>query len=457
MSEQHSTISKQGSIVQQAGFLPPPQTVSQVQPSKSVPDQQRFKNKLQEYTQKAPTQLPVYQTVNEGTQHAPQFRCTVLVDGTYYKSPNTFPQRKGAEQDAARVALDDINQKIKDDGRPLICEDTTFCKSILNEYAVKIHVERPMYRTSQLEGHLPVFVSSVDFNGVSYSGGTGRNKKEAEQLAARAAILSALDSDPSQTISSIIKSKLKLYATLNKTKDNSSVLNAAVPLPNIREDTSSDSNKRKEAGDAGIDVNLSRTGISQPSLDESARIQAAPGSLHAFKKPKPETPITAAASPIVSVPAGSEQVQPLPEGASPIVFAPAGSEQVQPLPKGASPIVFVPAGSEQVQPLPKGASPIVFVPAGSEQVQPFPEGVKRSRKSKKKAKKKLQVDAQIVTAAQPLRQIPPCLVVFVSPKQAARACSTAWEMHLCFGLRGGTFSYSFFFFTLSLRFQTNSP
>lgn len=87
-----------------------------------VPDQQRFKNKLQEYTQKAPTQLPVYQTVNEGTQHAPQFRCTVLVDGTYYKSPNTFPQRKGAEQDAARVALDDINQKIKDDGRPLICE-----------------------------------------------------------------------------------------------------------------------------------------------------------------------------------------------------------------------------------------------------------------------------------------------------------------------------------------------
>ena len=39
----------------------------------------------------------------------------------------------------------------------------------------------------------PVFISSLVFNGICYNGETGRNKKEVEQLAARAVILSHLD------------------------------------------------------------------------------------------------------------------------------------------------------------------------------------------------------------------------------------------------------------------------
>jgi dsRNA-specific ribonuclease len=42
------------------------------------------------------------------------------------------------------------------------------------------------------DGLLPVFISSLVFNGVSYTGEAGRNKKEAEQLAARAVIVSLL-------------------------------------------------------------------------------------------------------------------------------------------------------------------------------------------------------------------------------------------------------------------------
>ena len=74
----------------------------------------------------------------------------------------------------------------------IIFQNTLFSKSILNEYATKLNVERPTYNTVHLEGLLPLFQSSVVFNGTKYTGDTARNKKEAEQLAARTAILSIL-------------------------------------------------------------------------------------------------------------------------------------------------------------------------------------------------------------------------------------------------------------------------
>ena len=55
-----------------------------------------------------------------------------------------------------------------------------------------MNLEKPTYTTVQPEGLLPVFVSSLVFNGVTYTGDAGRNKKEAEQLAARTVILSIL-------------------------------------------------------------------------------------------------------------------------------------------------------------------------------------------------------------------------------------------------------------------------
>ena len=55
-------------------------------------------------------------------------------------------------------------------------------------------LEKPTYNTVKLEreGFLPVFMSTLVFNGLYHTGELGRNKKEAEQLAARAVIISLL-------------------------------------------------------------------------------------------------------------------------------------------------------------------------------------------------------------------------------------------------------------------------
>lgn len=90
-----------------------------------LPEQLMYKNRLQEYAQRSAIQLPMYKTVNEGSQHAPKFRSTVVVDGQIYTSPNTFLQRKIAEQDVSKLALEHISKKIKDEICPLttlICE-----------------------------------------------------------------------------------------------------------------------------------------------------------------------------------------------------------------------------------------------------------------------------------------------------------------------------------------------
>lgn len=65
-------------------------------------------------------------------------------------------------------------------------------------------LEKPTYTTVQPEGLLPIFVSSLVFNGVSYTGDAGRNKKEAEQLAARTVILSILGNNFSLIYLSVI-------------------------------------------------------------------------------------------------------------------------------------------------------------------------------------------------------------------------------------------------------------
>ena len=73
-----------------------------------------------------------------------------------------------------------------------IFQNTVFCKSILNEFAVKINLQMPIYNTVQTERLPAVFKSSLVFDGVCYNGEPGGKKKEAEQLAARAVILSHL-------------------------------------------------------------------------------------------------------------------------------------------------------------------------------------------------------------------------------------------------------------------------
>ncbi|XP_047152929.1 double-stranded RNA-binding protein 4-like [Vigna umbellata] len=186
-------------------------------PSHTPGEHVMYKNRLQEFTSRSGNEIPVYQTINEGVQHIPKFRSTVRVAGIDYTSKSTFPQKKAAEQDVARLALEAILEKTREEGPSLVSEISPLCKSIVNEYASKLHIEGPSYNTvqQQLGGVLPIFTSSVVFNGTSYTGDPARTKKEAEQSAAQAAILSIMgDSSTGTKLIEIIKSKSIFYEAI---------------------------------------------------------------------------------------------------------------------------------------------------------------------------------------------------------------------------------------------------
>ncbi|CAN4079892.1 unnamed protein product [Withania somnifera] len=256
------------------------------------------KNRLQELTQRSSLDRPVYHTVNAGSQHSPLFRSSVFVDGVWYTSPNTFSHLKAAEQDAAKVALIGVKEKMKHEGCPLIREDTVFCKSILNEYAVKMNLEKPTYQTVQSAALLPVFKSTSVFNGTHYIGETGKNKKEAEQLAARAAVISILETGAGTVMFEIIKSKRKLYAALDKVQDtgdyNAGFMPMEVGLP-VHVD------KRKEVEISEGAGEKTYTGLLGYNLGQPSDVQES-NQLHAFKRPKSGSSSVEVPYPIVFVP-----------------------------------------------------------------------------------------------------------------------------------------------------------
>jgi len=63
---------------------------------------------------------------------------------------------------------------------------------VLNEYASKLSIQLPTYKSVEYKEVIPYFVCTVDLNGTSYTGDAARRKKDALELAARAAILSIL-------------------------------------------------------------------------------------------------------------------------------------------------------------------------------------------------------------------------------------------------------------------------
>ncbi|KAH9763579.1 Double-stranded RNA-binding protein 1 [Citrus sinensis] len=174
-----------------------------------LPEKHLCKNRLQEYTQKAGLPLPTYRSKNEGFPHAPKFWAQVEVNGKTYASTGRFTHVKEAEQGAARTALEHITQIVKNAGIPTI-QDPNYCKSILNEYCAKINLKKPEYTTTFGNEKHPVFISSMVFNGETYKGEVAGSKKMAEQLAARAAIQSLLESG-SEVIRQIISSKFNIH------------------------------------------------------------------------------------------------------------------------------------------------------------------------------------------------------------------------------------------------------
>lgn len=85
------------------------------------------------------------------------------------------------------------------------------CKIILNDYRTKRNIEPPTYHTFQGKMKVPFFVSSLVFNGVTYTGEVAKRKKEAEQLAARAVVQSLLGIVFTILIIHVCLKQLKIY------------------------------------------------------------------------------------------------------------------------------------------------------------------------------------------------------------------------------------------------------
>ncbi|MED6121521.1 hypothetical protein PIB30_030950 [Stylosanthes scabra] len=279
---------------------PPPHTSSSLTqnscPSSAPPLPQHlmYKNRLQEFAQRSNMPLPVYQTTSEGSSHAPRFWATVWVNGTSYTSQMPFSQRKAAEQNAAKIALENLHEKIKDDGCPLISEvpySTTlmfpdiFSKSIMNEYATKLSVEKPTYNTVMLEGLIPRFESFVAFNGTKYNSVIGKTKKEAEQLAARAAILSILGDSSSTTLQALIRSKSRLYAAVKPNESQFTEGSTVLPMTTTEYASDLQDCKNKEISTLMADETRIDVPASSNMLSSSQEFQVTIGA------PYPEGPV----------------------------------------------------------------------------------------------------------------------------------------------------------------------
>ncbi|KAL8528919.1 hypothetical protein ACS0TY_006406 [Phlomoides rotata] len=287
--------------------------MSQPPPPSGVHEEAWSKNRLQQFAQRASLPLPVYRTLSEGSPHAPAFICQVWVNGTCFTSPNSYSTRKVAEQEAAKIALIGLHDKIKNEASSRIIEGTIFCKSIIYEYAVKMSL-LPTYVTNQSTATLPTFVSSLVLNGVTYVGDAGKSKKEAEQFAARSAILSILGSESSTTMVEIVKSKLKLHDALKQDKEpvtvrtetnslkdingSSEILGDNVSSGVLALETRVSVNKRKEVNDSG---GTTLVELPESTLGQPTNTQVMGQSLYEFKRPRLAPSSAAIAPPNISM------------------------------------------------------------------------------------------------------------------------------------------------------------
>ncbi|XP_024024283.1 double-stranded RNA-binding protein 1 [Morus notabilis] len=391
--------------------FPTPQPPAPAPASSSrKPEHLMHKNRLQECTHKLNIPLPIYQTINEGFEHAPQFRATVLVDGAKYTSQKTFSTRKAAEQDVAELALKYISQKKPDDGfprgfpdaLPLIHKDTVFCKSILNEFATKMSMEMPTYNTIKPEGLLPVFNSSLVFNGASYTGGAGKNKKEAEQLAARTVILSLLgDSRMGRVLYDIITSKVKLYAALHKVSNLSTI-------PSMANTTHcSEGVPGKDVGaEASLAANNALIAASSlPTVVDNVVAGAVPefgNGEFQIVGPQPSFGVN-------NLLVQATQATEFPIAATSVV-PDSGNRPPKHEFKAQEPEHSFGANNQPELASQATKLPIQFVhPTSALSMETGPSSKKR-RKNKKKANKRLCTGAQLPIAPMPLNQSPPCSV-----------------------------------------------
>jgi len=81
-----------------------------------------FKNNLIQFALKSNMKHPEFFSRNEGSIQAPAYRSSVMVDGLIFTSQLTFFHRKAADQEVARIALEFLTKKVKDEAYSIMSE-----------------------------------------------------------------------------------------------------------------------------------------------------------------------------------------------------------------------------------------------------------------------------------------------------------------------------------------------
>ncbi|KAK1433203.1 hypothetical protein QVD17_10111 [Tagetes erecta] len=395
-----------------------------------------YKCLLIQLTQKLKKQPPLYRTQNEGSDHIPRFRSTVCVDGVSYTSSSTFKQRKMSEMDVSKVAYIAVTEKAKTDALHFIQEDKISCKAIMAEFAAKKNVRRPIYETAQLEAAIPVFRSNMLFNGVSYVGDNGKNKKESEQLVARSVIIKYLDSEYGLDMAIIVNCKLRQCHEMNKVQEINSVLQAQAGVGHNFAVTESRTNIIAESSAASESSLVQGTLVPAtvtpqpiiPQLSVQPITPAAPVVIQPPTQQLSTGPINPAVPLVIQPPTPQVSTEPINPAAYVVTQPPTSQISVEPIKEVVEPLGLTPVPCPVVN---YSSSPVVLVPKVESQAtnlssnviqQPktepspaqAPEYIplmgetsnrKRSKKNKKNARKKMRPDAQM--PVEPANQVLP--------------------------------------------------
>ncbi|XP_031285273.1 double-stranded RNA-binding protein 2 [Pistacia vera] len=148
-----------------------------------------YKNQLQELAQRSCFNLPSYTCIREGPDHAPRFKATVNFNGEIFESPHYCSTLRQAEHSAAEVALNSLSNRGPSPSLAArILDETGVYKNLLQEIAQRVGAPLPQYTTMRSGlGHLPVFTGMVELAGITFTGESAKNKKQAEKNAAMAA------------------------------------------------------------------------------------------------------------------------------------------------------------------------------------------------------------------------------------------------------------------------------
>ncbi|KAH7838331.1 hypothetical protein Vadar_025085 [Vaccinium darrowii] len=148
-----------------------------------------YKNQLQELAQRSCFNLPSYTCIREGPDHAPRFKSTVNFNGETFESPHYFSTLRQAEHAAAEVALNYLSNRGPSHSLAArILDETGVYKNLLQEIAQRVGAPLPQYTTFRSGlGHQPIFTGMVELAGITFTGETAKNKKQAEKNAAMAA------------------------------------------------------------------------------------------------------------------------------------------------------------------------------------------------------------------------------------------------------------------------------